>query len=102
MINKTEYRSGQKVIAEKTNAPSNQQESESTAASFQNLAPALLFIVIAAAWIGLDYTTGQLYQAQILPACFILSCLLLFKASSRWFSPYPFSLNQGRKFNFSC
>lgn len=44
-------------------------------------AVAVPFIMLA--WIFLDFLTGSLFQAYILPACLVISCLLLLKASSQ-------------------
>ncbi len=44
-------------------------------------AVAVPFIMLG--WIFLDFLTGSLFQAYILPACLVISCLLLMKASSQ-------------------
>ena len=42
----------------------------------------LLFIAFCAIWIMLDVLTGELYQSQILPVCFIIGSLLLLQAKA--------------------
>lgn len=83
MTNKTDFRSSQELLAEERSTPPNTTKSESHAGSFHKLLPALLFALICTAWIGLDNSTGRMFQAQIVPACFIISCLLFFRASAQ-------------------
>ncbi len=83
MINKTDFRSSQKLLAKETTTPPNTTERKSNIVSFHKLLPALLFVLICATWISLDNSTGRMFQAQILPACFIISCLLFFRASAQ-------------------
>lgn len=83
MINKTDFRSSQELLAEKSQIQANTTQRNSDAGSLQKFLPALLFIVICITWIGLDISTGRMFQAQILPVCFIISCLLLFRAGAR-------------------